>query len=73
MCPLGFNDNAVVFPDSSNHDFHFIIKELANNFDGKFECLEENTEKYKIFSVLIEIEIRKVDIDGNEDMITISY
>ena len=48
MCPLGFNDNAVVFPDSSNHDYHFIIKELANNFDGKFECLEENTEKYKI-------------------------
>ena len=49
MCPLGFNDNPVVFPDSSDHDYHFIIKELANNFDGKFESLKGNTEVQNIF------------------------
>ena len=35
----------VVFHNSSNYDYHFIIKELANESGGKFECLGENTEK----------------------------
>ena len=29
------------------------IKELANEFDGQFECLDENKEKYNLFSVPI--------------------
>ena len=33
------------------HDYHFIIKELAEEFEGQFECLEENTEKYITFLV----------------------
>ena len=33
--------------------FHFIIKELAEEFKGQFECLGENTEKYITFSVAI--------------------
>ena len=33
------------------HDYHFIIKELAEEFQGQFECLGENTEKYISFSV----------------------
>ena len=32
---------------------HFIIKELAKEFDGQFKCLGENTEKYITFSVQI--------------------
>ena len=44
----------VVFRNGSNYDYHFIIKELANAFEQKCECLEENTEKYKTFSVPIE-------------------
>ena len=36
-----------VFHNHSNCDYHFIIKELANEFEGQFECLGENTEKYK--------------------------
>ena len=39
------NEISVVFHNSSNYDYHFIIKELANEFEGKFECLGENTEK----------------------------
>ena len=33
-----------------------IIKELAEGFEGKFECLVENTEKYINFSVPIDKE-----------------
>ena len=41
----------MVFHDSSTYDYHFIIKELAEEFEGQFECLGENTEKYITFSV----------------------
>ena len=36
----------VVFHNGSTYDYHFIIKELAEEFEGQFECLGENTEKY---------------------------
>ena len=36
-----------------------VIKELTKELEGQFECLAENTEKYKTFSVLIEKEIKK--------------
>ena len=63
----------VVFHNGSNCDYHFIIKELANEFEGQFECLGENTEKFKTFSVPIEKEVTKIDKDGNESVVTISY
>ena len=47
----------VVFHDGSTYDYHFIIKQLAKEFDGRFKCLEENTEKYITFSVPIEKEL----------------
>ena len=50
-----------------------IIKELANEFERQFECLEENKEKYKTFSVPVKREIEKIDKDGNESVETISY
>ena len=66
------NEIPVVFQNGSNYDYHFIMKEVANEFEGKFECIGETTKNYKTFSVLIEKEIRKVNKDGNEDIITIS-
>ena len=39
----------------------------------QFECLGENIEKCKTFSVPIEKEVRKIDKDGNESVVTISY
>ena len=36
----------VVFHHGSTYDYHFIIKELAEKFEGQFECLGENAEKY---------------------------
>ena len=42
-----------VFHNGSKYDYHFIIKELAKEFDGQFKCLGENSEKYVIFSAPI--------------------
>ena len=42
-----------MFHNGSTYDDHFIIKQLAKEFDSQFECLGENTEKYITFSVPI--------------------
>ena len=47
----------VVFQNGSTCDYHFIIKKLAEIFEGQFECLGENTEKYITFSVPIKKEL----------------
>ena len=36
----------IVFHNGSIYDYHFIIKKLVKEFEGNFECLGENTEKY---------------------------
>ena len=41
----------VIFPNGSCYDYHFIIKGIAKEFEGDFECLGENKEKYITFSV----------------------
>ena len=46
-----------VFCNGSTYDYHFIIKELAEKFEGQFECLGENIEKYITFSVPIKKEL----------------
>ena len=42
----------VVFHNGSTYDYHFITKELVKEFEGNFDCLGENTEKYIIFSTI---------------------
>ena len=64
---------SVVFHYGSNYDYHFILKGSANKFERTSECLENNTEKYKTFSVPIEKEVTGIDKDGNENVVTISY
>ena len=46
----------VVFRNESTYDYHFIIKQLAREFKGNFECIGENTEQYITFSVSIKNE-----------------
>ena len=58
------NEIPVDFHNGLNYDYHFIIKELANEFEGQLERLGENTEKYKTFSVSIEKEVTKIDKGG---------
>ena len=56
----------IVFHNGSNYDYHFITKELVEEFEGQFTCLRGNTEKYITFSVLIEQEVIKIDKNGKE-------
>ena len=47
----------IVFHNGSTCDYHFIIKELAEEFEGQIECLEENIDKYFTFAVPIKKEL----------------
>ena len=58
----------IVFHNGSNYDYHFIMKELAEEFKGQFPCLEQNTEKYITFTVPIEKEVTR--LDRNKKQIT---
>ena len=53
----------VVFHNGCTYDYHFIIKELAKEFKGNFECLGENTEKYITFSVPIKKKIENKNLE----------
>ena len=57
------NNIPVIFHNGSTYDYHCIIRELASEFDGNFECLGENTEKYITFSVPIKKRIENKNID----------
>ena len=46
----------IVFHNGSTYDYHFVIKKLAEEFKGEFECLGKNTQKYITFSVLLKKE-----------------
>ena len=63
----------IVFHNGSNYDYHFIIKELAEEFKKQFTCLGENTEKYITFTVPIEKEVTRVDKNGEEVTKNTSY
>ena len=76
ICNLRFNvtsEIAAVFHNGSNHDYHFIINELAKQFEGKFKCHGGNIEKCKTFLVPIGKDIKKFDKDSNENIVTISH
>ena len=62
-----------MFYNGSIYDYHSIIKELAEEFEGEFECLGGNAEKYITFSVPIKKEITKKDKNGNDKLTKISY
>ena len=56
----------IVFHNGSNYDYHFIIKEFAEEFKKQFTCLGENTEKCITFTVPIEKEVTRIDKNGEE-------
>ena len=63
----------IAFNTVSNYDYHFIVKELAEEFKKQFTCLRGNTEKYIIFKVPIEKEVTRIDKNGEEITKNISY
>ena len=60
ICKLNYKvpkEIPVKIRNGSTYDYHFIIKELAEEFKGQFEWLGGNTEKYITFSVPIKKEL----------------
>ena len=61
ICNLKYStqrDIPVVIHNGSNYDFHLIIKELAEEFRTEIQCIAEDKEKYKSFSITIKYEER---------------
>ena len=58
-------ENPAAFQSGSNYDYHFIVKELVEYFEGQLRYLGENTEKYITFLVPVKKE--------NESGRTITY
>ena len=54
-----------MFHNGSTYDYHFIRKELAEEFEGEFE--------YITFSVSIKKEITKKDKNGDDKVTKISF
>ena len=63
----------IAFHNGSNYDYHFIIKELAEEFKKQFTCLGENTKKYVTFTVPIEKEVTSIDKNGEKAAKNIAY
>ena len=55
-----------VFHKWFNYCYRFIIKELVEEFEKQFTCLEENTEKYITLKVPIQKEVTRIDKNGEE-------
>ena len=65
ICNLSYKvpkEIPVVIHNGSTYDYHFINKQLAEEFEGHFERLRENIEKYITFSVPIKKEV----VNGKE-------
>ena len=59
ICNLNYKvpqEIPVKINNGSTYGYHFLIKELAEEFKGEFECLGENAEKYISFSAPIKKE-----------------
>ena len=57
----------IVFHNGSNHDYHFIIKELVEEARKQITCLGENNGKYITFTVPIEKEVTRIDKNGEKN------
>ena len=76
ICHLEYSvpkNNSYSFCNGYNYDYDFIIKELAEEFKKQFACLGKQTEKYIAFTVPIEIEVTRIDKNGEEVTKNISY
>ena len=56
----------IAFHNGYNYDYHFITRELAEQFKNQFTCLRENYEKYINFTAPVEKGITSIDNNGKE-------
>ena len=61
----------VGFHNGSDYDYYLIRKGLTNKFERQFECLGENREKYKNFSIPMKKEVTNIDKNGIKIVVTI--
>ena len=64
MCDLKYSvpkKIPIAFHNGSNYDYHFIIKELAEEFQKQFTRLGQSSKKYITFTVLVEKKVPKTD------------
>ena len=64
MCDLKYSvpkKIPIAFHNGSNYDYHFIIKELAEEFQEQFTRLGQISKKYITFTVPVEKEVTKTD------------
>ena len=52
--------------DGSNYDYHFVKKELTEEFEKQFACLGENTDKYLTFTIPREQKVTSIEKNGEE-------
>ena len=66
---------SIAFHNGSNYDDHFMVKELAEEFEKQFTCLREKKQKKKknAFTVPIEKEVRRTNKNGEWITKNISY
>ena len=58
--------NYIAFHNGSKYHYHFIIKELTEEFKKQITCLGENIEKGITFLVPIEKELARIDKNGEK-------
>ena len=76
ICNLKYSvpkKNPTVSHSGSNYNFHFIIKEIAEEFKKQFTCLGENTEEHITSTVPVEKEVARIDKNGKEITKKMSY
>ena len=56
----------IVVHNGSSYDYHFIINELAEEFQKQFTCLGDNTEEYITLTVPKEKEATTIDKNKKE-------
>ena len=54
----------IVFCNRFKYDYHFVIKEVAEEFEKEFTCLGKSAKKYINVSVPIEADVVIVDKSG---------
>ena len=69
ICKLKYSvpkEIPIVFHNGFNYYYHFIIKEVVEEFEKQFTCLGENTEKYITLKVPVQIEVTRIYNKGEE-------
>ena len=64
LCNLKYslpNKISIIFHNGPTYYYHFIIKELAEEFKKQFTCFGENTEKHMALTVPTEKEVTRID------------